>query len=519
MKHIQFITALLLAPLAAFSDDKPSSSVLDRQWVALGASGKLEYKTTSKGDRIMDFSHAGYMGGGVALPMLPVKKEVAPSAGDDTAAIQAAIVEVSALPLVNGFRGAVLLKPGTFHCSKEISLTQHGVVLCGSGSGKQGTLIEMTGEPHTAFIIEGPDLSFPKETPANTFPIADAYVPAGATSLSVKDAKGLAVGDTIRIRWARTAKWIQFMGMDDLVRKRKGQQDKPQTWMKEGTEITIHRSIRSIEGNRLTLDVPLTDTIDAQFLDKEPAVVLKTPAVRRLSQCGIEALQIVSPPHKGTLTAGKNISVALKGDSEDCWVKDIVMRETLNNVQVWGGCRRITITGAHSYHNSTVEKGAGYPADISIRGSQVLVDRCSSHGLGGFYIATLNQAAMLNVVLNCTFEGTGSIQPHMHWSTGLLIDSCTIPDGRIDLIDRKTSGSGHGWAIGWGIVWNSAVKHLQIQMPPGALNLTIGCKGEPHKTYSKESFFSANEPVTPASLYLAQLRERLGDAAVKNIGY
>ena len=70
-----------------------------------------------------------------------------------------------------------------------------------------------------------------------------------------------------------------------------------------------------------------------------------------------------------------------------------------------------------------------------------------------------------------------------------------------------------------GIVWNGTVKHLQIQMPPGALNLTIGCKGEPHKTHSKEAFFSANEPVTPASLYLAQLRERLGVAAVKNIGY
>lgn len=520
MKHtLALFTAMLLALLAAHSADNTDTNLLDRQWVAMGAKGKLDYKTTPKGDRIMDFSHAGYMGGGVALPALPVKKEVAPSGGDDTAAIQAAIGEVSALPLVNGFRGAVFLRPGTFHCSKEITLTQDGVVFRGSGSGKDGTLIEMTGEPHTAFIIEGPELSFPKETPANTFPIADAYVPAGTLTLSVKDAKGLAEGDAIRIRWARTAKWIEFMGMGDLVRKRKGKPDSSQTWMKEGTEITIHRSIRSIEGNRLTLDVPLTDTIDAQFLDKEPAVVIRTPAVKRLSQCGIESLQIVSPPHKGTLTAGKNISVALKGDTEDCWVKDIVMRETLNNVQVWGGCRRITITGAHSYHNSTVEKGAGYPADISIRGSQVLVDRCSSHGLGGFYVATLNQAAMLNVVLNCTFEGEGSIQPHMHWSTGLLIDSCTIPDGRIDLINRHSSGSGHGWAIGWGIVWNGTVKHLQIQMPPGALNLTIGCKGEPHKTHSQESFFSANNPVTPASLYLAQLRERLGDAAVKSIGY
>jgi len=520
MKHtLALFTAMRLALLTAHSADITDTNLLDRQWVAMGAKGELDYKTTPKGDRIMDFSHAGYMGGGVALPALPVKKEVAPSGGDDTAAIQAAIGEVSALPLVNGFRGEVLLKPGVFRCSKEMTLTQDGVVLRGSGSGKDGTLIEMTGEPHTAFIIEGPELSFPKETPANTFPIADGYVPAGTLTLSVKDAKGLAMGDAIRIRWTRTAKWIEFMGMGELVRKRKGKPDSSQTWMKEGTKITIHRSIRSIEGNRLTLDVPLTDTIDAQFLDKEPAVVIRTPAVKRLSQCGIESLQIVSPPHKGTLTAGKNISVALKGDTEDCWVKDIVMRETLNNVQVWGGCRRITITGAHSYHNSTVEKGAGYPADISIRGSQVLVDRCSSHGLGGFYVATLNQASMLNVVLNCTFEGEGSIQPHMHWSTGLLIDSCTIPDGRIDLINRHSSGSGHGWAIGWGIVWNGTVKHLQIQMPPGGLNLTIGCKGEPHKTHSQESFFSTNEPVSPASLYLAQLRERLGDTAVKNIGY
>jgi ubiquitin C-terminal hydrolase len=115
--------------------------------------------------------------------------------------------------------------------------------------------------------------------------------------------------------------------MADLVRKRKGKPDSPQTWMKEGTEIAIRRSIRSIDSNRLTLDVPLTDAIDAKYLDKMPAVVIKTPAFQRLSQCGIESLQIVSPPHEGTLKGGKYISVALKGDTEDCWVKDIVMRE------------------------------------------------------------------------------------------------------------------------------------------------------------------------------------------------
>ena len=35
---------------------------------------------------------------------------------------------------------------------------------------------------------------------------------------------------------------------------------------------------------------------------------------------------------------------------------------------------------------------------------------CNAHGLGGFSVATLNQAAMLNLVLNCKFEGAGIIR-------------------------------------------------------------------------------------------------------------
>src|SRR4051794_36826692 len=60
------------------------------EWVAPAADGKLAYKTTESGDRIMDFSAAGYMGGGVALPQVPVKQTVSPSVEqDDTARIQA----------------------------------------------------------------------------------------------------------------------------------------------------------------------------------------------------------------------------------------------------------------------------------------------------------------------------------------------------------------------------------------------------------------------------------------------
>src|SRR5262245_45036611 len=106
---------ILVVGAAACFAAEPAQS----EWVYPGADGKLAYKTTPAGDRVMDFSHAGYRGGGVSLPRIPVTRDVKPSGGDDdAAAIQAAINDVSALPLENGFRGAVLLAPGVFRCGR-----------------------------------------------------------------------------------------------------------------------------------------------------------------------------------------------------------------------------------------------------------------------------------------------------------------------------------------------------------------------------------------------------------------
>src|SRR6266545_4621174 len=102
------IFLLLLASNELAAENKFS------QWVRPGADGKLVYKTTPTGDRILDFSHAGYMGGGVAIPVVPVKTTIKPSGADDTVAIQDAITQLGAMPLEKGFRGAILLAQGTF---------------------------------------------------------------------------------------------------------------------------------------------------------------------------------------------------------------------------------------------------------------------------------------------------------------------------------------------------------------------------------------------------------------------
>src|SRR5712691_5218477 len=149
--NIRFV--LFFVFLAAAGSMVVASSHAASEWVHPGPDGKLVYKQTLAGDQIMDFSSAGYMGGGVPLPVVPVKRTVEPSGkGDDTAIIQAAIDEVATMPMTGNFRGAVLLTPGVFTCSNTIVLPASGIVLRGSGSGPDGptSTIKMAGHRHVA---------------------------------------------------------------------------------------------------------------------------------------------------------------------------------------------------------------------------------------------------------------------------------------------------------------------------------------------------------------------------------
>src|SRR5271166_4601036 len=98
---------LALAPAAlAAAQDLDIPPTVSR--VYPGSDGKLTYVPDEQGNVIHDCSHAGYGGGGIPIPTVPVKETVWPVAGDNTANLQAAIDKVSALPLDrNGFRGVV----------------------------------------------------------------------------------------------------------------------------------------------------------------------------------------------------------------------------------------------------------------------------------------------------------------------------------------------------------------------------------------------------------------------------
>ena len=278
------------------------------QWVYPGPDGKLAYKTTPTGDRIMDFSTAGYLGGGVPLPAVPVAKTVKPSGGaDETASLQAAIDEVAALPLANGFRGAVLLAPGTYTCAKTIYIPASGVVL--RGSGTNATTILMTGGKHVAIATRPAGGTRATAATSQGFAaqtsIADAYVPSGTMSFNVADAKGFAVGDVIQIRRPVTAAWVKFMGMDNLVRD-----GKPQTWIRTGTNIAIERRVAAISGNKISLDVPALG-----FLRCEIPQSAGHRGRQDQSSRSADAVRHREPPHPVAAAERQSHAGTLHGDS------------------------------------------------------------------------------------------------------------------------------------------------------------------------------------------------------------
>jgi len=518
------MVALQIAVLALFgagSVERAGAGERARsEWVSLGPNGKLVYKTTSAGDRIMDFSTAGYMGGGVALPAVPVKRTVQPSGGDDTAAIQGAVDAVSAMSPENGFRGAVLLAPGTFTCSGTITIQTGGVVLRGSGVAK--TILKLAGKPHTAIVVRAPGGIRGRRSndgqPTAATTIADAYVPSGATAFTVADSAGFAVGDAIAIQRPVTEAWIRFMQMDNLVRD-----GRPQTWIRAGSTTTTERTITGISGRVITLDVPLSDSFDARYLNPPGTTVVKIGPSSLVSQVGVEDLHIVSPPQEINHTQPHFTAMRITG--RDCWVRDVVCDETMNSIGVSG--RRITLQRV-AVNRRARHQGSSKPAEFAPNAGQLLLDRCSGIGDNVWYAATGAGIAGPIVLLNCTFTGNGRIESHQRWSTGVLYDNCRVPAGGIDFRNRGSMGSGHGWSMGWGVAWNCVAKDFVVQNPPGAANWMIGCMGEskrmprPFDTQPdlpQGISDSPGRPVSPQSLYLAQLAERMGPQAVRVIGY
>lgn len=503
------------------------------EWVHPGREGKLEYKADALGNRIPDFSNVGYRGGAVPLPDIPVQATVEPAPGDAGARIQAAIDTVSKLaPDADGRRGAVLLKKGQYPIAGTLHLHTGGVVLRGEGSGEDGTVLMATGAKQRSLIVAGKSVGRPAsdeegetERPQPTrapktgrHAITDAYVPVGARQLTLDTVDGLAVGTAIIIHRPSTAEWIHDIAMDRIPANADGR--KIVQWAPGSKDLYFNRTIVAIAQNVVTIDAPIVNALDKKYGAGE---LWPTPADDAIAEIGVENLRGDSEYTSPTDEKHGWTLVDLAG-VRDSWVRGVTaIHFGYSCVNVRRQGRSITIDRCACLDPiSQITGGRRY--SFALDGQLTLVEHCYARNGRHDFVMHATSAGP-NVFFDCRADEVhADTGPHHRWSVGVLYDNVLVfpprqgakrGEGGINIRDRGAMGSGHGWAGANQVVWNSRAAEMIIQQPPTAQNWAIGCSADAH---SGDGYWeSFGQRVQPQSLYIAQLKERIGAEKLRGL--
>ncbi len=505
--------------LAAFALLAVLASVTVRAWnsskVQYDANGRLTYPADAGGNRIPDFSNAGYKGGGVPLPTVPVRVTISPVAGDDTASIQAAIDQVGAMAVQpDGYRGTVLLSAGVYDVAGTLRLNQSGVVLAGVGDGDSSstnTILRRTGTS-TADVITaggGANDQFKTEIAGSRSNITTQLVQVGSRSFTVDNAALYAVGDNVVILHPSTAAWIAAMNNGGVT--------DANVWLPGEIDIRYHRYITAINGSTITVDAPVFNHLDRAL---SQSVLYKYNRTGVLTNLGIEDLQIDIVTASPTSETHCEDAIQFV-EAEDSWIRDCTIKHFWHAGVQFAGTTRSTAERVRAIEPHSVVTG-GRRYNLSTYHAQLILfsDCFVSYSRHGFVNNGTSGDSGI-VVLNGTIDHPLTFaEPHRRWSTGILFDGLvTTNRGTVNdilgLYNRGNYGTGHGWAAGHSVVWRSdaAGGKILVQQPPTAQNYAIGCFGNVTGTgpfAGGAGFFegTGTTGLVPASLYNEQLAQR-----------
>jgi hypothetical protein len=356
--------------------------------------------------------------------------------------------------------------------------------------------------------------------------VTDDYVPVGSRTIKVASARGFKPGDAVIVRRIGNQDWVNAVGMNG---------ENPQSrWRPFNVEWD--RVVVDVQGNAITIDAPFTCAIEKRWGGGE---VMKYEDPGRIQRVGVENLRGMSEfdPTKRTKQYGNmdrpNYAPEEYYSDENHyanfitfdnikhgWVRNATaLHFVYSMVGTQRGSKWITVQDCVS--REPISQRAGVRRfTFALRGQLAFVQRChSDKGRHSFMMG--QPTASGNVFLDCTATNPySSSEPHEQWATGGLYDNIHAP-----LTARFWKDINIGWAGANTVFWNCEGYFL-VQKPPTAQNFSFGHIGIdavvfniPLQDPTKEGGYieSLDRHVTPRSLYLTQLRERLGDAAVGNI--
>jgi hypothetical protein len=503
-----FQTVLLLA--FAFAAGTASSAEKAPPPLVSLSNGSLHYENDGRGNRVPDFSNCGYAGGDREIPAPAVQIVVPAKSGDSTARIQKAIDYVASLPPdSNGVRGAVLLLKGRHEIAGGLRLNASGVVLRGQGMGENGTILFASGlDRRTLIRIAGKNIH--AENPGVSWQISDDYVPVGSTSFHVKDPGALKAGMRINVIRPSTKEWIDRLGATEFGG---GIGDWRLTWKPGTRDLVWDRVVKSVDGDLVTVDAPITSAIESGFGGGHVETCLLTG---RIGQIGVENLRLESAFDAANPKDENHSWMAITMENaEDIWVRQVAAEHFAGSmVAIYESCKHVTVQDCVSL--APVSEDGGYRRNTFFTmGQLTLFLRCvADHGLHDFSAGhcAAGPNAFVQCEANLPLRESGPIES---WASGVLYDNVTI-DGNGLSLGGRTAARGVGWPAANSVLWNCSAAVIRVYNPPTAQNWAFGSWGE----FEGDGIWrGSNDFMSPDSLYVAQVRDRLGDEAAKRIQF
>ena len=485
----------------------------------------MEYLTDEENNYIPDFSYAGYQGGVVPLPNVPAVLSLDPVAGDNTDVIQSAIDSIAIMPLnEHGFRGALRLNAGVYEIHGQLFIKQSGIVLQGVGDGDdpiQNTILKGVGDnpvQRDLIIAGNPVISDWKDrVPNSVTNITNPFLPAGSRSVMLSSLDKFSIGDEIIVFQPSTEDWLSSVNYGDTA------DDAP--WQPGEIDLYYQRKIVGIaaEESKIILHAPIYDHLDNRLAQSE---VYKLAESNIQSNIGVEDLRIEIETEGSEMENHAKNGILLKG-VRNAWVQGVTVLHFMYAAIYTRAATNITVRNCRALEPHSLITGARrYNFDTDAYSNNILFEKChASYGRHSFVSNGASTASGI-VFHDCTTEHDYSAsEGHRRWSQGILFDNITFTNPEatnlLGLYNRGDYGTGHGWAavnsVAWNVNLNSNQKKILIQKPPHRQNYAIGCQAlltNVHRFIHPIGAIDVpRKPVTPNSLYQAQLADRVANGS------
>ena len=447
----------------------------------------------------MDYSYCGYHRSEIPIPSAKVMVYVQPVTDDNAPQIQAAIDYVSRQKAdkMTGLRGAILLSEGTFELSEPLRIRTSGVVLRGTGRNK--TILKKKGYDRGALLyIEGTHDIVAKDT-LNVL----ADVTPGSLTVKVANSPRLTTNSRITIWRPSTQEWIDNLGCASFGGgKRMGYW----AWHPGDLDIRWNRQILDVNGSTITLDAPITSSVEACWGGAK-AIVYEQPGL--VSECGVENLSMVSDyDHALPMDENHCWDGVYLADVENCWVRMVNFRHFAGSaVVIQKSAQQVTVEDCQSLQPIS-EIGGFRRRTFLTFAEKTLFQRCySEHGINDFAVG--HTAPGPNAFVQCdSYESLGPSGAISSWAPGILFDVVNIDGNDIAFKNWELEKFGAGWSTANSTMWQSTASGLFCYSPDTLnRNYSRGCWGQ---VMGNGEYTEMNEHVKPYSLFASQLEKRLG---------